>query len=100
MEKDPATNTLRQEFDGSGTATAINSELIMGKEHAGLQEDPLSDSSNSVAIEPIALSVKKFLSFRDGDNHDFQSARIVMENITVESSGTGVSRPSSCSQIQ
>lgn len=91
MEKDLATNTLQEDSKGSGTETPISSDLTMKKEHVGLQEDLLSDSSNSVAIEPIGLSVKRFLSFHDGDNHEFQSAGVVLENITVEGSGTGVS---------
>lgn len=93
METDLATNTLQQGSEGSGTETPISSDLAMKKEHVGLQEELLFDSSNSVAIETIGFSVKRFLSFHDGDNHKFQSAGIVLENITVEGSGTGVSCP-------
>jgi hypothetical protein len=93
MEKDLATNTLQQGSEGSGTETPISSDLTMKKEHVDLQEDLLFDSSNSVAIEPIGFSVKRFLSFHNGDNREFQSAGIVLENITVEGSGTGVSCP-------
>ncbi|KAJ5215363.1 ABC transporter [Penicillium cinerascens] len=89
MEKYQATDTLHQDSEESGAATPIDIELIMEKAHAGLHEDFLSDSSNSVAVEPIALSVKRFLSFRHGDDHNPESARIVMENVTVEGSGTG-----------
>lgn len=66
-------------------ATPVNAESIMAKEH-------LSDSSNSVAVEPIALSVKRFLSSRNGENTNSQASRIVMDHVTVEGSGTGVSR--------
>lgn len=93
MEKVLATNTLQPASEGSGTETPVSSDLTIKKEHVGLQEDLLFDSSNSVAIEPIGLSVKRFLSLRDGENHEFQSAGIVLENITVEGSGTGVSCP-------
>ncbi|OJJ38758.1 hypothetical protein ASPWEDRAFT_48910 [Aspergillus wentii DTO 134E9] len=54
----------------------------MAKEH-------LSDSSNSVAVEPIALSVKRFLSSRNGEKTNSQASRIVMDHVTVEGSGTG-----------
>ena len=85
---------MHTDSEESGVSTPVSNDLIVGKEHAGLYEDRLSDSSNSIAVEPIALSVKRFLSLRHGDIHSSQSAKIVMENMTVEGSGTGVSHSS------
>ncbi|KAL2817468.1 ABC transporter PeaB1 [Aspergillus cavernicola] len=89
MEKYQGTDTLQQGSGASGVMTPANSEPLVDKEQIGLHEDPLTDSSNGVAVEPVALSVKRFLSLRHDDGNKPQSARVVMEKVTVEGSGTG-----------
>lgn len=77
MEKFEATDVVQ---DSDGTVTPVDLGSITGKESG---------------IEPIALTVKFFLSLGNGQQYDPQSARIVMDNVTVEGSGTGVSYQSS-----
>ncbi|KAJ5104977.1 hypothetical protein NUU61_002324 [Penicillium alfredii] len=48
----------------------------------------LSDSSTSLAFEPIATSVKQFLALRNGDN-DSHPTGVVMNKLSVHGSGTG-----------
>jgi ATP-binding cassette, subfamily G (WHITE), member 2, SNQ2 len=77
-------------------AASITAESILGKE---IHEDQMSDSTNTVAVEPIALSVKRFLSPYHADDVGPQPTAIVMKNLTIEGSGTGVSNASSSKHI-
>lgn len=56
----------------------------------------LSDSSTSLAVEPIATSVKQFLALRNGDN-DSHPTGVVMNKLSVHGSGTGVRNKNSSS---
>lgn len=96
IEKHQETDTLHQASAESGMAASITAESILGKE---IHEDQMSDSTNTVVVEPIALSVKRFLSPYNGDDTSPQSTAIVMKNLTVEGSGTGVSNARSPSHI-
>lgn len=95
MEKFEVTDTMHHDSEGSGSATPVDIESLTSKEQSGL-EDSLT------GVEPVALTVKHFLSLGNGQENDPQSARIVMNNVTVEGSGTGVSHPNLlgiCSEI-
>lgn len=81
MEKFEATDIVQ---DSDGTVTPVDLRSI-------------TDKGNGV--EPIALTVKHFLSLGNGEQNDPQSARIVMDNVTVEGSGTGVSCSSFSGQV-
>lgn len=93
MEKFEVSDTMHQGSEGSGSATPVDIESLTSKEH--------SDGSLT-GVEPVALTVKHFLALGNGQENDPQSSRIVMNNVTVEGSGTGVSHLNSlgsCSEI-
>ncbi|KAK9847754.1 hypothetical protein MYU51_018257 [Penicillium brevicompactum] len=80
MEKFEVSDTMHQGSEGSGSATPVDIESLTSKEH--------SDGSLT-GVEPVALTVKHFLALGNGQENDPQSSRIVMNNVTVEGSGTG-----------
>lgn len=95
MEKFEVSDTMHQDSEGSGSATPVDIESLTSKEHSGLD-------GSLTGVEPVALTVKHFLALGNGQENDPQSSRIVMNNVTVEGSGTGVSHPNSlgsCSEI-
>ena len=83
MEKYQPT-TLAQDSEHSGHSTPTATNLQFPKEFS-------SDSLTGASVEPIAVSVKQFLASRLGGD-DQHPAGLVMDHLSVEGSGTGVSR--------
>lgn len=83
MEKYQPT-TLAQDSEQSGHSTPTATDLQFSKEFS-------SDSLTGASVEPIAVGVKRFLASRLGGD-DQRPAGLVMDHLSVEGSGTGVSR--------
>ena len=63
-----------------------------------LSEGSLSDGSTKPTIEPIALTVKQFLTSRPASKDP--PAAVVMDHLTVEGAGTGVSETRRYTRVQ
>ncbi|KAJ5279839.1 hypothetical protein N7478_005211 [Penicillium angulare] len=74
MQRDLEKNTMTAPVDNKPT---------MAMEFTGLSDDSI------VVVEPISLSVKRFLSSHHAQEQNPQSSRIVVDDIKVEGTGTG-----------